>query len=236
MSSEIDSVQEAGMPGLSSVDQLAYWQQCLDIWEAEVDQAKFQNLSVEKIASFLRTLCEIMRSLTRGAADLLNADRASIFLLDQSRQALVSIIAEDGSGGSLVIEIPSEGSIAGTAASSKKVINIPFDVYEDPRSGAAQKTDKKTAYRTYSILALPLLNEQNDLVAVVQFINKLKPNYNPEDKLSRRIDIQGFTGEDEALFAKFSPAILQTMKRCQDCYLITQKLRENAAVPDNVFL
>ncbi|MCA1995523.1 MAG: GAF domain-containing protein, partial [Coleofasciculus sp. S288] len=50
-------------------------------------------------------LCEMLRRLTRKAGDLLRADRTSIFLLDQQRKKLGSINADDGEGGSLVIEI-----------------------------------------------------------------------------------------------------------------------------------
>lgn len=175
------------------------------------------------------TLCEMLRRLTRKAGDLLNADRTSIFLLDPYGKELCSIIAEDGCGGSLMIDIPSDRGIASLAATSGKVINIPFDVYNDPRSEEAKKTDKKTGYRTYTILAWPVFNEQKNLVAVVQLINKLKPNSNPQDDLSKRIDSKGFTEADEVLFARFAPSILQILERCQFCYELTQKLKEQAA-------
>lgn len=230
MSLEIESTQKAiGQVWLSD-DQLAQWEQRLGVWEVEVNQAQLCQVSIEEIASLLSTLCDTMRRLTRCAAGLLNAERASIFLLDQPREVLVSIVAEDGDGGSLVIETPLDRSIAGLSATSKEVINVPVDVYDDPRSLEAQNTDKKTGYRTYSILAWPLLNEQQDLFGVVQFINKLKPNFNPQDDLSSQIDIHGFTTEDEILFAKFAPSILQTIKRCQDCYQLTRNIRENTEV------
>lgn len=183
----------------------------------------------EAINDLVSTLCKMLRRLTRKAADLLNADRTSIFLLDRQRNKLGSINAEDGEGGSLVIEIPSNRGIASLAAASSEVINIPFDVYDDPRSEEAKNTDKKTGYRTYTILACPLLNEKQNLVAVVQFINKLRPNYGLEDDLSVRIDTNGFTQEDEEQFATFAPSILQILERCQFCYQLTHNLREDAA-------
>ena len=182
----------------------------------------------EALSELVDTLCEMLRRLTRKAGDVVRADRTSIFLLDQQTNTLGSINAEDGHGGSLVIDIPSNRGIASLAVASSEVINIPFDVYDDPRSAEAKRTDQKTGYRTYTMLAWPLFNEQKDIVAVVQLINKLKPIYDPEDYLSRRIDTNGFTAEDEALFAKFAPSILKTLERCQFCYQLTQKLTENA--------
>lgn len=184
----------------------------------------------EALNELLGTLCEILRRLTRKAADKLNADRASIFLLDPQREAFASIIAEDGDGCSLVIEIPWDRGIVSLAARSLEVINIPFDVYDDPRSEESKNTDKATGYRTYSILAWPLFNKQKNLVGVVQLINKLKPNSESEDSLYKRIDDQGFTQRDEDLFAKIAPSIQIIIERCQFCYQLAKRLQENKAI------
>ncbi len=53
-------------------------------------------------------------------------------------------------------------------------MNIPYDFYDDPRSVFAREQEKKTGYRTYTMLALPLLNGRGELVAVVQLLNKLQ--------------------------------------------------------------
>lgn len=228
LSLDTKSIKKPVKPVSPTVECLADWQRCLAIWEAEIEEIEQDNLiqvSAERVSALLGVLCEMMRRLTRKAAYGLNADRASIFFLDASKKELVSILAEDGEGSSLVIEAPSDSSIAGLAATSKKVINIPFDVYDSPRSFEAKKVDRKTGYRTYSILAWPLLNEQKDLVAVVEFINKLKRIHNPVDSLSSRIDTNGFTNQDEAQFSRIAPAILQNIKRCQHCYHLIQKLR-----------
>lgn len=172
-------------------------------------------------------LCEMLRRLTRKVGDFIRADRTSIFLLDPQRNLFGSINAEDGEGGSLVIEVPLDRGIASLAATTSSVINIPFDVYNDPRSEEAKKTDQITGYRTYTILAFPLFNKEQSLVAVVQLINKLRPNCDLGIELSRRIDINGFTTEDEALFATFAPSILQILEKCQFCYQLTQQLRKD---------
>jgi hypothetical protein len=176
------------------------------------------------------TLCEMLRRLTRKAGDLLRADRTSIFLLDRQTKVLGTIIADDGDGGCLLIDIPADRGIASLAANSLEVINVPFDVYDDPRSEQAKNTDKRTGYRTYTILAWPLLNKQKDLIAVVQLLNKLKPDHDPEDDLSQRIDTNGFTKEDEVIFARFAPSILKILERCQFCYQLYLRLRNDPAI------
>lgn len=189
--------------------------------ESEVDKA---------LKELVGTLCEMLRRLTRKAGDLLRADRTSIFLLDRQTKVLGTIIADDGDGGCLLIDIPADRGIASLAATSLEVINVPFDVYNDPRSEEAKNTDKKTGYRTYTILAWPLLNQRKDLIAVVQLLNKLKPDCNPEDELSQRIDTNGFTKEDEAVFAKFAPSILKILERCQFCYQLYIQLRNKTDI------
>lgn len=193
----------------------------------------------QAIDELVGVLCEMLRRLTRKVGDFIRADRTSIFLLDPQRNVLGSINAEDGEGGSLVIEVPLGRGIASLAATTSSVINIPFDVYNDPRSEESKKIDKVTGYRTYTILAWPLFNKEQNLVSVVQLINKLRPNCDPGIELSRRIDIKGFTQEDESLFATFAPSILQVLERCQFCYQLTQQLREDTQLnkhkPDIIF-
>lgn len=185
-----------------------------------------QSRSVdEAINALVATLCQMLAQITRKAGNLIGADRTSIFLIDRESKEVGSLIAEDGAGGSLMIDVPMNKGIVGLAATKGKVINMPFDVYDDPRSEQAKKTDLKTGYRTYTILAWPLLNKQHEVVAIVQFINKLRGDRNPQDDLSLRIDRNGFAPEDEVLFGKFTPSLLGILGKCQVCYQMAQKIK-----------
>ncbi|OLT60512.1 GAF domain-containing protein [Moorena bouillonii] len=186
------------------------------------------NTVDDALGELVDTLKEMLTRLTRKAGNILKADRTSIFLLDQHSNILGSIDADDGKGGSLVIDIPADKGIAGAAATSLSIINVPFDVYDDPRSEEAKRIDKITGYRTYTMLAWPVLNQQKNLVAVVQLINKLKPDINPNDDLYERIDLKGFTKKDEALLAQFTPSILRNLERCQLCFQLARKLWVNS--------
>jgi PAS domain S-box-containing protein len=115
-------------------------------------------------------------------------------------------------------------------ATFKKVVNIPFDFYDDPRSSAAKQFDKKNGYRTYTMLTLPLLSEEGGLVAVVQLLNKLKKVKDPTAPLSERIDTRGFTHEDEEVFADFAPSIRLILESSRSFYKATQKQRAASAL------
>ncbi|MEA5567911.1 GAF domain-containing protein [Anabaena sp. UHCC 0399] len=193
-------------------------------------QIVHQTLSMLDSQGFETILQEMLQSITLKTGELLGADRTTIFLLDEEKQELWSIVAEGEGDRSLEIRIPADKGIAGEVATFRKVINIPFDFYNDPRSIFAQEKEKITGYRTYTMLALPLLNEQGRLVAVLQLLNKLKSTYNHDAPLAERIDTIGFTGVDEDLFQEFAPSIRLILESSRSFYIATQKQRAAAAM------
>ncbi|MCC5621883.1 adenylate/guanylate cyclase domain-containing protein, partial [Nostoc sp. CHAB 5715] len=193
-------------------------------------QIVHQTLSMLDSQGFETLLQEMLHSITLKTGELLGADRTTIFLLDEEKQELWSILAEGEGDRSLEIRIPADKGIAGEVATFKRVINIPFDFYNDPRSHFAQEQEKRTGYRTYTMLALPLLNEHGHLVAVVQLLNKLKSGNNPDVPLAERIDTKGFICGDEQLFQEFAPSIRLILESSRSFYVATQKQRAVAAL------
>ncbi|MBG1262063.1 GAF domain-containing protein [Nostoc commune] len=193
-------------------------------------QIVHQTLSMLDSQGFETLLQEMLHSITLKTGELLGADRTTIFLLDEEKQELWSILAEGEGDRSLEIRIPADKGIAGEVATFKQVINIPFDFYNDPRSHFAQEQEKRTGYRTYTMLALPLLNEHGKLVAVVQLLNKLKSVNNSEAPLAERVDTKGFVYADEQLFQEFAPSIRLILESSRSFYVATQKQRAVAAL------
>jgi GAF domain-containing protein len=175
-------------------------------------------------------LNEMLRSITLKTGELLGADRTTIFLLDEDKNELWSIVAKGDTGDSLEIRIPADKGIAGEVATFKKVVNIPFDFFDDPRSAQSKKTYKKTGYRTYTMLCMPLLNDKEELVAVVQLMNKLKKVHDPEQPLSERIDTKGFTEEDVTVFEDFAPSVRMILESSRSFRKASQRQRAAAAL------
>ncbi|MBW4653323.1 MAG: GAF domain-containing protein [Kaiparowitsia implicata GSE-PSE-MK54-09C] len=186
--------------------------------------------SVLDSQGFDAILNEMLRSITLKTGELLNADRTTIFLLDDDKDELWSIVAKDEQGNNLELRFPIHVGIAGEVATQKQVVNIPHDFYTDPRSAAAQEFDKKNHYRTYTMLALPLLKPEGDLVAVVQLINKLKPACDRTLPLDEKIDLAGFTCEDEQVFEDFAPSIRLILESSRSFYKATQQQRAASAL------
>jgi len=134
-------------------------------------------------------------SMVPEMVQLLNADRGSVFLIDDERQELYSIIAMGVDFKE--IRMPLAVGLAGWVARTGEIVNVP-DAHVDPRFNP--DFDHRTGYRTRSVLAVPLVDPQGKRFGVVQVINK---------KTSPR-----FTREDEELLqavsAEAAVAILNT--------------------------
>ncbi|MEW6491849.1 MAG: GAF domain-containing protein [Cyanobacteriota bacterium] len=173
-----------------------------------------------------------LRSMTIKMGKSLNADRTTIFLLDEEKNEFWSIVAEEDDEGerSLEIRVPADKGIVGEVATRKQLVNIPFDFYDDPRSATAKEQDQKNDYRTYTMLALPLLNEQGGLIAVVQLLNKLKRGYKRTASLENKIDQQGFTAADEQKFAENAPLIQMILESFRSYHKTARGQRVAAAL------
>jgi HD-GYP domain-containing protein (c-di-GMP phosphodiesterase class II) len=79
-------------------------------------------------------------------------------------------------------------SMAGAAALHREPINI-VDVYDLPSSspfGFDRSFDDKIGYRTKSILCMPLVSRENEVIGVIQLINKKR---DPEKRLYSKEDV-----------------------------------------------
>ena len=188
-----------------------------------------QTLSLLDMQGFDTILEEMLTSITEKTGELLNADRTTIYLLDEAKNELhTTVIGSNGRPHE--IRIASNQGIVGEVAQRKRAINIPFDFFNDDRSHQAKQQYEKTGYRTYTMLTLPLLNETGELVAVVQLINKLKLNklnesHTPAELLDDRIDYGGFTSEDESIFREFAPCIRLILESSRSFYIAAQRQR-----------
>jgi len=91
-------------------------------------------------------------TITMHANKIVSCERATVFLVDDATQQLWSVSTDTGQE----IRIPKKAGIAGQCCAKAQVINIP-DAYADSRFN--QEVDKKTGFKTQSILAIPMLED-----------------------------------------------------------------------------
>lgn len=160
-----------------------------------------------------------LTSLAGKAGKLVNADRSTLWLLDQTSNELWTIRPFDDDTERKVqkVWIQSGEGFAGRVAASKKILNIPFDLYDHPDSAIAKQTDQKMRYRTCSLLCIPVWSSDGKLLGVIQLINKRRrgnfPEYNPVDwPQSPECWRDSFNRTDQELMESFGTQIRKMLE------------------------
>jgi adenylate cyclase len=120
----------------------------------------------------------LIKRVVITASQVLNADRATLFLVDYFTGELWSKVAQGEE--SHEIRIPLGRGVAGWVAENDQVVNI-SDAYADPRFDSS--VDGLTGYRTRTILSGPVKNLQGETVGVIQVINKQGGAFDRNDEI-----------------------------------------------------
>ena len=145
----------------------------------EIARALSQERDIERL---LGLILEKSRFIT-------GADAGSIYVIegqDDAERRLRFKLSQNDSCAfeSSEFTVPiSTRSIAGAAAVTRKPINLD-DVYRIPADapyGFDRSFDEKVGYRTRSMIAVPMISAEDEVIGVIQLINKKKT---PEKKLT----------------------------------------------------
>lgn len=166
-------------------------------------------LRVSKALATEIRLDDLLQVIVQEAAEVLDADRASLFLYDESRNELWSKTTQRLE--IKEIRVPLGVGIAGTVAKTRTPINSP-DTYADARF--YPKFDKETGYRTRCILCMPLIGNENRLIGVIQVLNKK--------------DQEVFNESDESLLGGLSAHITVALERARliEAYVEKERMEE----------
>jgi signal transduction histidine kinase len=137
----------------------------------------------------------LLRTISQTTSHLLQAERSTVFLVDQGHNELWSRVAEGLDRQE--IRIPLGAGIAGMVASTGVAIRI-SDAYTDPRFNP--DVDKRTGYRTRNILCTPMRNARGRVICVFQVLNKRGG---------------GFSALDEQLLASLSSQAAVAVENAQ---------------------
>lgn len=124
-------------------------------------------------------LHEILSLIIDALRDVLGAERATVFQYDAKTQELITTVAHDTSE----IRVPISSGLAGECARTRQIIRVD-DAYADARFNTA--IDQRTGFRTRSLLCIPLIDHDGELVGVAQVLNKREAGragpFNAEDE------------------------------------------------------
>lgn len=122
-------------------------------------------LKVTRQMAVTTNLDSLLNTIISAACNVLECERATIFLYDAEHHQLYSRAAT----GEAEIRIPADAGIAGAAARDRIAINV-SDAYADKRFNP--EVDKQTGFRTRNLLTFPLENIDGDLIGVLQALNR----------------------------------------------------------------
>lgn len=108
----------------------------------------------------------VVRAIIRTAYRMLECERVTLLLEDPVTKNLVIQESKDAVG----VVVPRGKGLAGFAAAAGRLINI-ADAHDDERFDPA--TDRRTHFRTGSVLAAPIRCEGGAVVGVLMAINRL---------------------------------------------------------------
>lgn len=143
----------------------------------EKSQKFLSLLELGNIISLDLNIEEILLQIARKAAEVMNADRGTIFICDEKQKELWSIAATGLKGHK--IRIPAKSGLAGNSFMTGETINL-TDVYNDPRFN--RQVDAETGYKTTSILSMPIYNRLKKRIGVFQVINKHTGAFGDDDE------------------------------------------------------
>ena len=146
----------------------------------QIDKIREKENAFLKLMSDINSEFELSRMLMRVVqeiTEMLASERATIFMYDQSTATLFSRVAAGGEINE--IRFPSHLGIAGEVFTTGKSMNIPY-AYADLRFNPA--FDKQTGFFTRSILCVPIINTDNNVIGVTQVLNKKGGTFSDEDE------------------------------------------------------
>lgn len=163
--------------GSASVTQLA-----MRVAELEA-QVRVERLKLKGIEDISRTLVSehnierILEVVMERTTELLDAERSTLFVVDEQSKTLWSRATQ---GGDIeVLEIAMGTGLAGWVAEHGRTVNVK-DAYKDARFD--RSADGRSGYRTRSVVCAPLRDSQQKLLGVIEVLNKHNGYFTPADE------------------------------------------------------
>jgi response regulator RpfG family c-di-GMP phosphodiesterase len=113
-----------------------------------------------------RILDSVLILMANMGREMILSDRCTVWLIDEQNNELFTTVAHGVPG----IRVPLNTGFVGHAIKDGQPI-IVNDAYQDPRFNPS--SDKKTGYRTKSIISVPFRNNEGKIIGAYQAINKM---------------------------------------------------------------
>lgn len=212
-----------------TIEQKVWWQVFCDAaaialhqqFSTEDSQKTITQLSLlfeaTRLLNSTLDLAELLELILKIARTELKADRGSIFLVDQARKELWTIVASGLEHQE--IRVPFGRGVAGRVAETGEIINV-ADAYSLPFFD--RSFDEKLGYTTKSLLCVPIRHYNNEIVGVLELLNQSTHGR--------------FTREDQEFLAKLTGHMAMALEnaRLHREALEKQRMARDLAVARNI--
>ncbi len=135
-------------------------------------------VKISRSITALTDIDELLKVVAEETKNAIQADRCTVFLWDKDTDELWSKVAL-GLDSSQEIRFPADKGLAGYVVKTGESLNI-ADAYNDPRFNP--EVDSKTGYKTKTILCMPIMNNNREIIGAFQVINKIDGVFTKNDE------------------------------------------------------
>lgn len=133
-------------------------------------------LELSRHQAMTTDLQSLLAEIESAASDILNCERATVFVYDSDRQELYSCVTSR----SEFVRTPADRGIAAASFQSGELLNIK-DAYRDSRFNPS--VDLETGFKTRNMLVCPLIRSDNEVLGVLEVLNRHQGEFNSRDVL-----------------------------------------------------
>ncbi len=155
--------------------------------------------------SSLREHDEIMIVLANMGRALSSADRCSVWIVNHDKKTIWTKVAH----GMDAIELPMDTGIVGNSITTGEKIIID-DVYKDSRFNS--DVDKKTGYKTKSMMVIPMFDKSNKITGAFQVINNITDKDRFDENDMQRLMLASTYAAESIITAMLSKEIEETQR------------------------
>ena len=134
-------------------------------------------VKISRSITALTDIDELLKVIAEETRNAMQADRCTVFLWDKDSNELWSKVALGVENKE--IRFPADKGLAGYVVQSGETLNI-TDAYSDSRFNP--EVDKNTGYRTKTILCMPIMNNNHEIIGAFQVLNKIDGIFTKNDE------------------------------------------------------
>ena len=134
-------------------------------------------VKISRSITALTDIDELLKVIAEETRNAMQADRCTVFLWDKDSNELWSKVALGVENKE--IRFPADKGLAGYVVQTGETVNI-TDAYSDSRFNP--EVDKNTGYHTKTILCMPIMNNNHEIIGAFQVLNKIDGIFTKNDE------------------------------------------------------